>query len=146
MGTDTRMQVDLLDPELYRSNPHDVWAWMRANEPVYRDEKNGLWGITRHADVMDVERRSMVFSSVFSRISPETYSAGGVGNSCRMDKEVTDLPEPDSPTMASNSPRETDMLIFFNACVRVPSVTKWMLRFLMCNRGWDMGKDNREIL
>ena len=63
MGTDTRMQVDLLDPELYRSNPHDVWAWMRANEPVYRDEKNGLWGITRHADVMDVERRSMVFSS-----------------------------------------------------------------------------------
>jgi len=58
-----RMIVDLLDPELYQSNPHDVWAWMRANEPVYRDEKNKLWGITRHADVMDVERRSSVFSS-----------------------------------------------------------------------------------
>jgi cytochrome P450 family 142 subfamily A polypeptide 1 len=57
------MIVDLLDPELYQSNPHDVWAWMRANEPVYRDEKNKLWGITRHADVMDVERRSSVFSS-----------------------------------------------------------------------------------
>ena len=58
-----RLQVDLLDPDLYQSNPHDVWSWMRANEPVYRDEKNGLWGITRHADVMDVERRSTVFSS-----------------------------------------------------------------------------------
>ena len=58
-----RMIVDLLDPALYQSNPHDVWAWMRANEPVYRDEKNKLWGITRHADVMDVERRSSVFSS-----------------------------------------------------------------------------------
>jgi len=58
-----RMQIDLLDPELYQSNPHEVWSWMRANEPVYRDEKNGLWGITRHADVMDVERRSSVFSS-----------------------------------------------------------------------------------
>lgn len=58
-----RMQIDLLDPELYQSNPHEVWSWMRANEPVYRDEKNGLWGITRHADVMDVERRSTVFSS-----------------------------------------------------------------------------------
>jgi cholest-4-en-3-one 26-monooxygenase len=58
-----RLQVDLLDPELYQSNPHDVWTWMRANEPVYRDEKNGLWGISRHADVMDVERRSTVFSS-----------------------------------------------------------------------------------
>ncbi len=57
------MIVDLLDPELYQSNPHDVWAWMRANEPVYRDEKNKLWGITRHADVMDVERRSSVFCS-----------------------------------------------------------------------------------
>jgi len=64
MSQDTdRMIVDLLDPELYQSNPHDVWAWMRANEPVYRDEKNKLWGITRHADVMDVERRSSVFSS-----------------------------------------------------------------------------------
>jgi cytochrome P450 family 142 subfamily A polypeptide 1 len=58
-----RMIIDLLDPALYQSNPHDVWAWMRANEPVYRDEKNKLWGITRHADVMDVERRSSVFSS-----------------------------------------------------------------------------------
>ena len=64
MSQDTeRMTIDLLDPELYKSNPHDVWAWMRANEPVYRDEKNKLWGITRHADVMDVERRSSVFSS-----------------------------------------------------------------------------------
>lgn len=58
-----RPVVDLLDPELYRSDPHDLWTWMRANEPVYRDEKNGLWGVTRHADVMDVERRSSVFSS-----------------------------------------------------------------------------------
>ena len=61
--TTERMTIDLLDPALYQSNPHDVWAWMRANEPVYRDEKNKLWGITRHADVMDVERRSRVFSS-----------------------------------------------------------------------------------
>ncbi len=64
MSQDTeRMTVDLLDPLLYQSNPHDVWSWMRANEPVYRDEKNKLWGITRHADIMDVERRSSVFSS-----------------------------------------------------------------------------------
>lgn len=61
--TDTRPDVDLLDPELYRSNPHDIWAWMRANEPVYRDDRNGLWAVTRHADVMDVERRSSVFVS-----------------------------------------------------------------------------------
>ena len=58
-----RLDVDLLDPALYQRNPHDVWSWMRSHEPVYRDEKNKLWGVTRHADVMDVERRSMVYSS-----------------------------------------------------------------------------------
>ena len=27
-------EVDLLDPALYQRNPHDVWSWMRENEPV----------------------------------------------------------------------------------------------------------------
>ena len=63
MTIDDRLVVDLLDPELYRTNPHDVWTWMRDHEPVYRDDRNGLWVITRHADVMDVERRSTVFVS-----------------------------------------------------------------------------------
>lgn len=61
--TSERLVVDLLDPELYQRNPHDVWSWMRANEPVYRDERNGLWGITRHADLIHVERTSSVFVS-----------------------------------------------------------------------------------
>ena len=30
---------------------------------MWRDEANGLWAVTRHADVLDVERRSDVFSS-----------------------------------------------------------------------------------
>ncbi len=63
MSLTDRMVVDLLDPELYRTNPHDIWTWMRHNEPVYRDARNGLWVMTRHADVMDVERRSTVFVS-----------------------------------------------------------------------------------
>lgn len=58
-----RPTFDLLDPEFYRSDPHDAWAWMRANEPVYRDERNGLWGISRHADAIFVERRSELFPS-----------------------------------------------------------------------------------
>ena len=62
-STTKRRELDLLDPDWYRSNPHDDFTWMRANEPVYRDESNGLWGIARHADVLDVERRSQVFSS-----------------------------------------------------------------------------------
>jgi cytochrome P450 family 142 subfamily A polypeptide 1 len=79
MSTSTeRLVVDLLDPVLYQSNPHDTWAWMRANEPVYRDEKNGLWGLTRHADVMDAERRSSVF------ISGQGYRAIYAPTECNM--------------------------------------------------------------
>lgn len=62
-GTGGRPVFDLLDPEFYRANPHDAWTWMRANEPIYRDDRNGLWAITRHADIQDVERRSSVFVS-----------------------------------------------------------------------------------
>jgi cholest-4-en-3-one 26-monooxygenase len=60
---DGRPVADLLDPHLYGANPHDLWTWMRHHEPVYRDARNGLWAVTRHHDLMDVERRSNVFVS-----------------------------------------------------------------------------------
>ena len=64
MHDGVRPTIDLCDPEFYRSpGMHDAFSWMRANEPVYRDEANGLWGVTRHADLLDVERRSEVFVS-----------------------------------------------------------------------------------
>ncbi len=60
-----RPTVDLLDPTFYQDaeRMHGAFTWMRANEPVYRDQRNGLWGITRHADLQEVERRSSVFLS-----------------------------------------------------------------------------------
>lgn len=66
-GTDRldvdRLEVDLLDPGFYQGDPHPAFTWMRANEPVYRDEGNGLWAVTRHADVLAVERDSATFVS-----------------------------------------------------------------------------------
>jgi cytochrome P450 family 142 subfamily A polypeptide 1 len=41
---------------------HEFFARARRETPVYRDA-NGYWIVTRHADVIDVERRSLVFSS-----------------------------------------------------------------------------------
>ncbi len=61
-GTE-RLEVDLLDPGFYQGDPHPAFTWMRANEPVYRDERNGLWAVSRHADVLDVERNSATFVS-----------------------------------------------------------------------------------
>lgn len=54
---------DLLDPAFYLGDPHGAYRWMRANEPVYRDTTNGLWAVTRHADIRDVESRADVFVS-----------------------------------------------------------------------------------
>ena len=64
-ATASRPTFDLLDPTLYQDveRMHAAFTWMRANEPVYRDRRNGLWGITGHADLQEVERRSSVFLS-----------------------------------------------------------------------------------
>lgn len=61
--TTDRPLVNLLDPTFYAGDQHAAYRWMRANEPVYRDEASEMWGITRHRDVHEVERRSDVFIS-----------------------------------------------------------------------------------
>ncbi|MFM7068839.1 MAG: cytochrome P450, partial [Actinomycetes bacterium] len=59
----SELTVDLLDPEFYRGDPHAAFTAMRAHEPVYRDRTNDLWAVTRHADLLDVERRGSTFVS-----------------------------------------------------------------------------------
>jgi cytochrome P450 family 142 subfamily A polypeptide 1 len=58
-----RPEADLLDPAFYVGDPHPAYRWMRAHEPVYRDEKNRLWGIARIEDLRTVEREAAVFVS-----------------------------------------------------------------------------------
>jgi cytochrome P450 family 142 subfamily A polypeptide 1 len=57
--------ADLLDPSWWADleGVHEFFTWARRESPVHRDEGNGLWAVTRHADLIDVERRSQVFSS-----------------------------------------------------------------------------------
>jgi cytochrome P450 family 142 subfamily A polypeptide 1 len=42
---------------------HEFFTWARREAPVWRDPASGMWVVTRHADLLDVERRSEVFSS-----------------------------------------------------------------------------------
>lgn len=67
-----RPDIDLLDPEFYVGDPHVDYRWMREHEPVYRDEKNSLWAITRMADLRTVERLADTF------ISSRGYRSFGV--------------------------------------------------------------------
>ena len=57
-----------------------------------------------------------------NRTRPPAISPGGVGTSRMMDSEVTDLPLPDSPTIAKISPAETVKLMPSTACATAPSV------------------------
>ena len=56
-----RLAIDLLAPELYGGDPYPTYAWMRANEPIYWDEVNELWGISRYDDIVDIEKRKREF-------------------------------------------------------------------------------------
>jgi cytochrome P450 family 142 subfamily A polypeptide 1 len=61
--TTTSPGIDILDRAFWQRNPHDAWTWCRANDPVHRDERSGIWCITTHADVLWVERNAEIFSS-----------------------------------------------------------------------------------
>ncbi len=63
MSTTTRPAVDLLDPTFHVGDPHPTYAWMRRHEPIYRDEANGLWCITRMEHLRHVERHAHEFVS-----------------------------------------------------------------------------------
>jgi cholest-4-en-3-one 26-monooxygenase len=61
--TTERPVVDVLDRAFWQRNPHDAWTWCREHDPVHRDEASGIWCITKHADILFVERNDQLFSS-----------------------------------------------------------------------------------
>ena len=57
-------EPDALDPTLYvRGVAHDLFRWMRENDPVHRDERNGIWVVSKYEDVSYVERQPELFCS-----------------------------------------------------------------------------------
>jgi cholest-4-en-3-one 26-monooxygenase len=60
--------IDILDPDLYvkRGYPHDEWALLRREAPVFYYERPGVhsfWALTRHADIITVSRQPELFRS-----------------------------------------------------------------------------------
>ena len=55
--------IDLLSGTFYEREPYDVYAWMRANAPVYYDEPNDLWAAASYATVKAVSVDTETFSS-----------------------------------------------------------------------------------
>jgi cholest-4-en-3-one 26-monooxygenase len=65
--------VDLLDPDTFRlGRHHEMFQVIRAEDPVFWTEEprgGGFWSITRHADLITVNRDAHVFSSAEKGIS-----------------------------------------------------------------------------
>ncbi len=55
--------IDLLAGDFYVNDPYSTYAWMREHAPVYWDATNELWGITRYDHIVEIEKRSDVFSN-----------------------------------------------------------------------------------
>jgi cholest-4-en-3-one 26-monooxygenase len=55
--------LNILDPYLYASDPLPAYQWLRDQAPVYWDPVNRIWGISRHEDVLSIERDTARYSS-----------------------------------------------------------------------------------
>jgi cytochrome P450 family 142 subfamily A polypeptide 1 len=55
--------IDLLDGDLYAGDPDPTYAWLRRHAPVYRDEVNRLWGVSRYDDIVAIEKDPATFCS-----------------------------------------------------------------------------------
>lgn len=55
--------IDLLDGDMYAGDPWRVYAWLREHAPVHFDAGNGLWGVSRHADVSAIERAPKLWTN-----------------------------------------------------------------------------------
>ena len=61
--TETGLDVDLTDGNFYADGgARAAYAWMRANQPVFRD-RNGLAAAASYQAVLDAERNPELFSN-----------------------------------------------------------------------------------
>jgi cytochrome P450 family 142 subfamily A polypeptide 1 len=56
-------QLNVLDPALYAGDPYPAYRWLRDEAPVYWDPVNEVWAVSRHRDVLAIERDTARYSS-----------------------------------------------------------------------------------
>src|SRR5690606_7664151 len=55
-------EIDVLDPRFY-DDPWERYRWLRHNAPIWWDERNQLWVISRHEDLCHVSRNQELYSA-----------------------------------------------------------------------------------
>lgn len=61
----TAEAVVAYDPYDYaiQDDPYPVYAWLRENAPLYRNDEHGFWALSRHADVVAALRNETTYSN-----------------------------------------------------------------------------------
>src|SRR5690606_7314406 len=54
--------IDVLDPRLSAA-PWEAYRWLRHNAPLWGDEKNEVWVVSRHEDVSHISRHQETYSA-----------------------------------------------------------------------------------
>jgi len=75
MSDSLQRDARLLDADFYASDPHDVYARLRAEAPVFWHEGGQMWALSKYEDVREVMRYPERFSSAFGVRPRETLTA-----------------------------------------------------------------------
>ncbi|MBV9666282.1 MAG: cytochrome P450 [Actinobacteria bacterium] len=67
----TEQDIDLVAGSFWGRNPHEELAWLRANAPVWRDPKHGVWGVATYELIKQVSSQPKLFGNA-GGIRPET--------------------------------------------------------------------------
>ena len=59
----THPDVAVCEGDFYADGPEPTYAWMRANAPIYWDEKGSVWAISRYRDIKVISKDPETFSS-----------------------------------------------------------------------------------
>jgi cytochrome P450 family 142 subfamily A polypeptide 1 len=57
--------VDLLAHDTHKLTAEPLYEWLREKAPLYRDEKNALWAVSRYDDVVFVSKHTEIFCNRF---------------------------------------------------------------------------------
>ena len=63
MTTTVGAPLNVLDPLLYAGDPYPAYQWLRDEAPAYWDPVNQIWAVSRHRDVLAIERDTARYSS-----------------------------------------------------------------------------------
>ena len=58
------MDIDLMDAAFHTYDPWEAYRWMREEAPLYFDEKNGIWAVSRYDDIVAVSKDQDTFTSL----------------------------------------------------------------------------------